>query len=89
MSGSYSRPRTVLLLTIELAVFDEQALEHAAKARASEDGLKDEVWASLRSGMSDDLIMLLDPGLVAGAGFEIIQSTCEVSEVSEHAIDQC
>ncbi|WP_447774048.1 hypothetical protein [Variovorax boronicumulans] len=85
MSGIPSRARTVLVFCVELAVFDEDALVHAAKARAREDGLSDEVWASMRSGMPDDLIMLLDPGLVADAGFEIIQSTCEVSE---HAIDQ-
>ena len=88
MSGVPSRPRTVLVFCVELAVFDEDALGRAAKARAREDGLSDEAWASMRSGMPDDLIMLLDPGLVADAGFEIIQSTCEVSEVSEHAIDQ-
>lgn len=88
MSAFTSRPRTVLVFSIELAVFDEEALGHAAKARAREDGLSDEVWASMRSGISDDLIMLLDPGLVADAGFEILQSTCEVSEVSEHAVHQ-
>ncbi|TSD56938.1 hypothetical protein FFI97_022455 [Variovorax sp. KBS0712] len=81
-------PRTVVMFSIELAVFDENALTRAAMARAREDGLDDEVWASMRSGICDDLIMLLDPGLVADAGFEILQSTCEVSEVSEHAVDQ-
>ena len=51
----------------------------------------------MRSGMPDDLVMLLDPGLVEGAGFEILQSTCEVCEASEtcevneangHVLDQ-
>jgi len=88
MSGTPSMPRTVVVFSIELAVFDEEALARAAKVRAREDGLDDEVWASIRSGISDDLVMLLDPGLVADAGFEIIQSTCEVSEVGEHAVDQ-
>ncbi|QFZ81869.1 hypothetical protein ABL840_04775 [Variovorax sp. NFACC27] len=88
MSGASSTPRTVLVFSVELAVFDEEALERAARARAREDGLSDEVWASMRSGMTDDLVMLLDPGLIADAGFEILQSICEVSEVSEHAIDQ-
>jgi hypothetical protein len=90
------RPRTVMVLSVELAVFDQEALARAANERAREDGLSDETWASLRCGMSDDLIMLLDPGLVAGAGFEIIQSTCEVSDGrgqrfddgSAHAADQ-
>ncbi|MNK17673.1 hypothetical protein D3C87_358660 [compost metagenome] len=91
MSGASSMPRTVLVFSVELAVFDEEALARAAKARAREDGLNDEVWASMRSGISDDLVMLLDPGLIADAGFEILQSTCEVceaTEVSEHAVDQ-
>ena len=73
------------------ATFDEDALRRAAMARAGEDGLSDEAWASMRSSISDDLIMLLDPGLVADAGFEIIQSTCEVcvvQEGSQHAVDQ-
>ncbi|MGJ7570916.1 hypothetical protein ACSFBX_10315 [Variovorax sp. RB2P76] len=88
MSGIPARPRTVLVFSVELAVFDEDALARAAKTRAHDDGLDDEVWASMRSGMSDDLIMLLDPGLVADAGFEILQSTCEVCEGDQHAIDQ-
>jgi len=88
MSDIPSRPRTVLVFCIELAVFDEEALGQAAKARAREDGLSDEAWESMRSGISDDLIMLLDPGLVADAGFEILQSACEMGEVSEHAVHQ-
>ncbi|SCX72605.1 hypothetical protein [Variovorax sp. EL159] len=78
-------PRTRLVLTVELAVFDEHALARAARACAREDGLSEAVWASMRVSMCDDLIMLLDPGLVADAGFEIIQSMCEVNG---HAIDQ-
>ena len=62
MTGIPSRSRRVLVITIELAVFDKQALGHAAEARAREDGLNDEVWAAMRSGMSDDLIMQLDRG---------------------------
>lgn len=88
MSGIPARPRTVLVFSVELAVFDEDALARAARARAHDDGLDDAVWASMRSGMSDDLIMLLDPGLVADAGFEILQSTCEVCEGGQCAIDQ-
>ncbi|MCY1543849.1 hypothetical protein D9M68_796830 [compost metagenome] len=91
MSGPPPMPRTVVVFSIELSVFDEEALAGAARVRAREDGLDDEVWASMRSGISDDLVMLLDPGLIADAGFEIIQSTCEVCEVNEgsqHAVDQ-
>jgi len=75
-----ARTRTVLVFTAELAVFDEAALSRAAKTRALEDGLSEAEWASMRSGLSDDLVMLLDPGLIAEAGFEILQSTCEVRE---------
>lgn len=94
MSGAAfipAMPRTVVVFSIELAVFDEEALAGAARVRARDDGLDDEAWASMRSGISDDLVMLLDPGLVADAGFEILQSACEVCEVqeeSEHAVDQ-
>lgn len=91
MSGIPTTPRTMLVFTVELAVFDEDALRRAAQARASKDGLSDEVWASMRSGLCDDLVMLLDPGLIADAGFEILQSACEVSPVNGeggHAIDQ-
>ena len=83
MSGALPIPRTVLVFSVELAVFDEEALGRAAKARAREDGLSDEVWASMRSGMTDDLVMLLDPGLIADAGFGILQSTCAASELGE------
>lgn len=95
MSGTAftsAMPRTVVVFSIELAVFDEEALACAARVRAREDGLDDEAWASMRSGISDDLVMLLDPGLIADAGFEILQSTCEVCEVNEgslHAFNQC
>ncbi|BEP57135.1 MULTISPECIES: hypothetical protein [unclassified Variovorax] len=94
MSGTASMPRTVVVFSIELAVFDEDALRRSAQRRAREEGLDDEVWTSMRSGISDDLVMLLDPGLIADAGFEILQSTCEVcevnevNEVGEHAVDQ-
>ncbi len=77
------RSRTVLVFRVELSVFDEDALALAARIRAREDGLCDEAWASMRSGMPDDLVMLLDPGLMEGAGFEILQSKCEVCEVNE------
>jgi hypothetical protein len=71
--------RATLVFTAKLTVFDEEALHRAAGARARADGLSEEVWASMRSGISDDLVMLLDPGLIADAGFEILQSTCEVT----------
>lgn len=71
--------RTTLVFTAELAVFDEKALAQAAKTRALEDGLSEAEWASMRTGLSDDLVMLLDPGLITDAGFEILQSTCEAT----------
>lgn len=80
--------RTMLVFTAELVVFNEAALRRAARARALEDGLGEQEWASMRSSVSDDLVMLLDPGLVAGAGFEILQSACDVREVGGDDIDQ-
>lgn len=71
--------RTTLVFTAEFAVFDEEALARAARTRALKDGLSEAEWASMRSGLSDDLVMLLDPGLIADAGFEILQSTCEAT----------
>ncbi|MFM9925450.1 hypothetical protein VLK31_20845 [Variovorax sp. H27-G14] len=68
--------RTTLVFTADLAVFYKAALQHAAMARALEDGLSEAEWASMRVGLSDDLVMLLDPGLMVGAGFEILQSAC-------------
>jgi hypothetical protein len=69
--------RRVLVFTAEIAVFDEEALSRAARVQARKDGLADEVWASLRAGTTDDLVMLLDPGSIADAGIEILHSTCE------------
>ena len=68
-----------LVFTADVAVFDEEALRRAACAQASREGLTEESWASLRQGMASDLIMLLDPGSIPGAGFEIRHSVCEAS----------
>ena len=65
--------------TADIDVFDEEALRRAACAQASEEGLTEEGWASLRQGIASDLIMLLDPGSLPGAGFEIRHSACETS----------
>lgn len=70
--------RRILVFTAEVAVFDEEALSPAASVQARKDGLADEAWATLRASPADDLVMLLDPGLIADAGFEILHSTCEV-----------
>lgn len=66
-----------LVFTASIDVFDEEALRRAACAQASEEGLTEEGWASLRQGIASDLIMLLDPGVIPGAGFEIRHSVCE------------
>jgi len=68
-----------LVFTADIDVFDEEALRRAACAQASEEGLTEEGWASMRQGVASDLIMLLDPGGIAGAGFEIRHSACEAS----------
>jgi hypothetical protein len=66
-----------LVFTASIDVFDEEALRRAACAQASKEGLTGEGWASLRQGIASDLIMLLDPGSIPGAGFEIRHSACE------------
>lgn len=71
------RINTVVFLDIE--VWDTEQLKDAAAARAVEDGITPEDWEEMRRGPGDDLRMLLDPGLVAGAGFSIIDSSCEIN----------
>ncbi|MCY1236495.1 hypothetical protein D9M72_491520 [compost metagenome] len=68
-----------LVFTASIDVFDEEALHRAACAQASKEGLTEEGWTSLRQGIASDLIMLLDPGAIPGAGFEIRHSACETS----------
>lgn len=70
--------QTRMVFFANLAIFDEAALRRAVRARAREDGLSEAQSSSMRSSPSDDLVMLLDPGLIAYAGFEIFRSTCEV-----------
>lgn len=65
-----------LVFTADIEVFDEDALRRAACAQASNEGLTEEGRASLRQGIASDLIMLLDPGSIPGAGFEIRHSAC-------------
>ncbi|CAN7595275.1 hypothetical protein [Variovorax paradoxus] len=68
-----------LVFTAGVTVFDEEALRRAACAQAAREGLSKESWVSLRQGMASDLIMLLDPGSIPGAGFEIRHSVCEAN----------
>jgi len=76
--------RATLVFTAEITVYDEEALRRAALARAQEDGLGEQEWAAIRQspaqGVAHDLVMLLDPGVVDGAGFKILHSQCEVAE---------
>lgn len=66
-----------LVFTADVDVFDAAALRRAACAQARKEGLSAQDWASLRQGIASDLIMLLDPGSIPGAGFEIRHSVCE------------
>jgi len=68
-----------LVFTADIDVFDEEALRQAASAQARKEGLSDDDWTAIRQGVASDLIMLLDPGAMPGAGFEIRQSVCEAS----------
>ncbi|QRF63283.1 hypothetical protein [Variovorax paradoxus] len=69
--------RTVVF-TAQLRIGDVEALRAAAAMRAVQVGLTAQEWTSMRSGSSDDVVMLLDPGSIAAAGLEIIQSRCEI-----------
>lgn len=64
---------------LDIEVYDMDQLKQAAAGRAVEDGLSIEDWEDIRRGPGDDLRMLLDPGIVAGSGFSIIDSTCETN----------
>ena len=66
-------------MCLDIEVHDINQLKQAAAARAVEEGLGLEDWEDIRRGPGDDLRMLLDPGLVLGAGFSIIDSTCEIN----------
>ncbi len=78
--------RATLIFRAEITVYDEDALRRAALARAQEDGLSEQEWAAIRQSpgqgqsVAHDLVMLLDPGLIDGAGFKILHSQCEVVE---------
>lgn len=80
--------RATLVFTAEITVYDEEALRRAALARAQKDGLGAQEWEAIRQnpgqsqgqGVAHDLVMLLDPGLIDGAGFEILHSQCEAVE---------
>lgn len=64
-------------LTMYIEIYDKDALRAAAAARAAEEGIGAEDWEEIRRGHGDDLRMLLDPGSIPNAGFEIIDSTCD------------
>lgn len=69
--------RRTFLFTAEIEIQDESTLRRAAAEQAREDGLSDEDWEDMRDGLSDDILMLLDPGAMHGAGIEIGHSQCE------------
>ena len=71
--------KTYASVCLDVEVHDVDQLKQAAATRAVEEGLSLEDWEDIRRGPSDDLRMLLDPGLVAGAGFSITDSTCEIN----------
>lgn len=55
-----------ITFTMELDVHDEEALRLAAAARAVYEGMALEEWQETRVDTTDDIVMLLDPGLLAG-----------------------
>ena len=71
--------KTHASVCLDVEVYDMDQLKQAAAARAVEEGLSLEDWEDTRQGSGDDLRMLLDPGSVLGAGFSIIDSTCDIN----------
>ena len=67
--------KRAITVNIEVVIDDEEQLRTAAAARAKEEGLDTAAWEEMRDGPEDDLIMLLDPGMLDGCS--IIDSTTE------------
>jgi len=63
-----SKPYYIVTLIIQ--VDDEDHLRQAAAARAVNDGLSIAEWADIRGSVRGDLIMLLDPGTLAGCSIQ-------------------
>lgn len=53
-------------VTIYLEIEDADELQRAAALRAIDSGLSESEWAYTRTGINDDLIMMLDPGQLEG-----------------------
>jgi len=66
-----------VIFTAQVRIHNEEALRQMAAEHAIRAGLSSSEWTSMRSGSSDDVVMLLDPGCIAGTGFEIVHSRCE------------
>lgn len=60
-------------LTLCVRVFDEKALREAAARKAEEHNLGYDYWMNKEPSVSDDLVMLLDPGM-SPDGCEILDS---------------
>lgn len=75
---SMKKIQATMALTVE--VYDRAALMRAAFARAKRDGVARDDYADTRRGreVATDLQMLLDPGSVPGAGFEILDGSVEL-----------
>lgn len=69
---------TYVAFGADVKVHDPEALRIAAASKAVMEGMSPEQWADLRGDIVDDLIMLLDPGSIPGAGIEIVQSYTEI-----------
>ena len=65
------------VVRISVDVYDVAALKRSAMARAKEEGLTAKDWRQTRGGIVDDLVMLLDPGLIPYSGTSIRESTAE------------
>ena len=71
--------KRVMVVSIEIVIDDEAQLRRAATERAVYEGIDLEDWEDTRNGPGDDLIMLIDPGMVEGCSI-VETSTAEVPE---------
>ena len=64
------------VLVLQITVHDEAELEAAAASKAQQDGLNEAEWADIRTGVTSDLEVMLDP--MFGDGFEVMRAECHL-----------
>lgn len=71
--------KTYASITLDVEVHDLDQLRKAAAFRAEGEGICEQDWNDMRRGPEDDIVMLLDPGYIEGAGISIVESGCTLA----------